>query len=52
MNKPARLKKCNSSSVLEEQLSITVKEMLIIIFLVFLFFMISLWIIPQTYGFL
>lgn len=49
---PARLNRCNAHSILEEQLSISFIELLVIIFFVFLFFIISMLVIPQTYGFL
>lgn len=50
--KPARLGKCNANEVLEKQLTITGKQMLFLILLVFLFFMISILIVPQTFGYL
>ena len=50
--KPARLGKCNSHEVLEQQLTISVLQLVFITFLVVLFFVLSLLLIPQTYGFL
>ena len=49
---PKRLSKCNSHEVLEKQLSITVKELIIVFMIVLLFFTVSLIMIPQTFGFL
>ncbi len=49
---PARLHRCNAPNVMEEQLTISVKELALIIFFVFLFFMIIIVVKPQTYGFL
>ena len=50
--KPARLGKCNSHEVMEEQLSISVLQLVFITFLVTLFFILSILLIPQTFGFL
>jgi len=52
MSKPARLRKCNSHEVLEKQLTISVKELLLIFFLVLLFGVFVFMTVPQTYGFL
>lgn len=49
---PAKLHKCNAHKVMEEQLTISVKQLVFIMFLVFLFFMIIIMVKPQTYGFL
>lgn len=49
---PRRLGKCNSHEVLEKQLSITVKELIIVFMIVLLFFMTAILMIPQTFGFL
>ena len=49
---PAKLQKCNAHNVMEEQLTISVMQLVFIMFLVFLFFIISILVIPQTYGFL
>ena len=50
--KPARLGKCNSHEVLERQLTISVKELMFIVFLVILFVVFAFMAVPQTYGFL
>ena len=50
--KPASLHKCNSHKVLEEQLSISVLQLVFITALVILFFVLSILLIPQTFGFL
>lgn len=50
--KPARLGKCNANEVLEQQLTISVLQLVFITFLVVLFFVLSLLLIPQTFGFL
>ena len=50
--KPKTLHKCNSHEVLEEQLTISVLQLVFITFLVVLFFVLSLLLIPQTFGFL
>ncbi len=50
--KPARLGKCNSHEVLEQQLTISVLQLVFIVLLVFLFFMVSILFIPQTFGYL
>lgn len=50
--KPKTLHKCNAHEVMEEQLSISVMQLVFITFLVFLFFLISFLVIPQTFGFL
>ena len=52
MSKPARLGKCNSHEVLEDQLSISVLQLVFITALVLLFFILSILLIPQTFGFL
>lgn len=52
MTKPARLGKCNAHEVMEKQLTISVMELVFITFLVFLFFLLSFILIPQTFGFL
>ena len=52
MTKPARLGKCNAHEVMEQQLTISVMELVFITFLVFLFFLLSFILIPQTFGFL
>ena len=49
---PAKLHKCNAHKVMEEQLTISVMQLVFIMFLVFLFFIISILVIPKTYGFL
>lgn len=49
---PKRLGKCDAHNVLEKQLSITVKELAILFFIVLLFFIASFVMIPQTFGFL
>ena len=51
-SKPARLGKCNANEVLEQQLTISVMQLVFITFLVVLFFVLSLLLIPQTFGFL
>lgn len=51
-SKPARLHKCNANEVLEQQLTISVMQLVFITFLVFLFFILSILLIPQTFGFL
>ncbi len=51
-SKPARLGKCNSHEVLEQQLTISVLQLVFITFLVVLFFVLSIVFIPQTWGFL
>ena len=51
-SKPARLGKCNAHEVMEKQLTISVMELVFITFLVFLFFLLSFILIPQTFGFL
>ncbi|MBP5427141.1 MAG: hypothetical protein J6Y29_04540 [Clostridiales bacterium] len=51
-SKPARLHKCNSHSVLEEQLTISVKQLLAVAFICILFFIIALTIKGPTYGIL
>ena len=50
--KPARLGKCNANEILEQQLTISVMQLVFITFLVVLFFVLSLLLIPQTFGFL
>lgn len=52
MSKPARLRKCNSHEVMEEQLTISVMQLVFITALVLLFFILSILLIPQTFGFL
>ena len=51
-SKPARLGKCNANEVLEQQLTISVLQLVFITFLVVLFFVLSLLLIPKTWGFL
>ena len=48
---PARLTKCNAHKVMEDQLTISVMQLVFIMFLVFLFFIILIVIKPETYGF-
>lgn len=50
-SKPARLGKCNANEVLEQQLTISVMQLVFITFLGFLFFLIAFLVIPQTFGF-
>ena len=50
--KPKTLHKCNAHEVMEEQLTISVMQLVFITFLVVLFFVLSLLLIPQTFGFL
>ena len=50
--KPARLGKCNANEILEQQLTISVMQLVFITFLVVLFFVFFLLLIPQTFGFL
>ena len=52
MTKPARLRKCNSHEVLEKQLTISVKELLLIFFLVIIFGVFCFIAQGPTYGFL
>lgn len=52
MTSKARLYKCNSHEVMEEQLSISVMQLVFITFLVVLFFVLSFILIPGTFGFL
>ena len=52
MSKPARLGKCNSNEILEKQLSISVKELLIVFIICVLFVSVIMVMTPQTYGFL
>lgn len=51
-NKPARLKPCNSHEVLETQLTITVKQLLFIVFLVTVFVAFCFIAQGPTYGYL
>ena len=50
-NNPPRLTKCNANEVFEQQLTISVMQLVFITFLGFLFFLIAFLVIPQTYGF-
>ena len=50
--KPQSLHKCNAHEVMEEQLTISVIQLVFITFLVFLFFITAFLVIPQTFGFL
>ena len=52
MSKPARLGKCNSHEVLEQQLTISVLQLVFITALVLLFIVLSILLIPNTLGFL
>lgn len=49
--KPKSLHKCNAHEVMEEQLSISVMQLVFITALVILFFVLSILLIPQTFGF-
>lgn len=51
MSKPARLGKCNANEILEKQLYISVKS-LVIIFLIALFFVALGVMMTPTYGYL
>jgi len=51
-NKPAKLGKCNAHLVLEEQLTISVKQLLAVALICILFFIIALTIKGPTYGML
>ena len=51
-SKPARLRKCNAHSVLEEQLTISVKQLLAVVLICILFFIIALTIKGPTMGYL
>lgn len=50
MSKPARLAKCNSHEVLEDQLSISVLQLVFIVFLVICFIALCFIIKGPTYG--
>lgn len=50
--KPARLGKCDAHTVLEKQLSISVKELIFIVVLTVMFVVFAFMAVPQTYGFL
>ena len=52
MSKPARLGKCNAHEVLEQELTISVKTVLLIFLLILIFFAFCFMMQPQTYGFL
>ena len=49
--KPKSLHKCNAHEVMEEQLTISVMQLVFITALVILFFVLSILLIPQTFGF-
>ena len=49
--KPARLGKRPDCRALEQELTITVKELLLIIFIVLVFFAFCFATVPQTFGF-
>ena len=49
---PARLGKCDAHTVLEKQLSISVKQLLLIFLFVIIFGIFCFISVPQTYGFL
>ena len=50
--KPARLGKCNAHEVLEKQLTISVKEIILAFIFCVFFVGIIMLMTPQTYGFL
>ena len=52
MTKKARLNKCNAHEVLERQMEIKVKTLLLLFFLVMVFFVFCFFMTPQTYGFI
>lgn len=49
---PARLDKQPQCRTLEQELTITVKELLFIIFIVAIFFLFCFMTVPQTFGWL
>ena len=51
-SEPARLNKKPNCRTLEQELTITVKELLFIIFIVMIFFLFAFMTVPQTFGFL
>ena len=54
MNKkqPVRLQKCNANEVLQKQLTISVKEIILAFIFCIIFVSIIMLMTPQTYGFL
>lgn len=50
--KPKSLHKCNAHEVMEEQLTISVKQLLAVVFICILFFIMALTIKGPTYGIL
>ena len=48
---PARLGKCNAHEILEKQMTITGKQVILITIFLILFLLFAFISVPQTYGF-